>query len=375
LRDRINVVSTTPALEGWEIQSYLGPVSAQVVAGTGLFSDWAASLTDVFGGRSGAYQKQLGTINEEAIRQLRDRATLLGANCIVGLRIDHDEISGKGKAMLMVTAVGTAVRARRIVPEQTAGESGERVVDSDLVETLMRKQKIIRAASEGRLRLNEDTWRFAIENRVHEIASYVLDEVGTLMGHEYRTPSESDFVDMSKRYLLSLPEDIVKEVLYEALVSKEDMRGFVVEVIQEGSLMDLKRISSLLESDEHDIRRSALRLLRFNKSYYVSSDLLDFSSVRTKVESMLVSENKDTIVERAWLSGKSEHKWVCTCGAKVSEDRDVCKRCNRDRTGFDPHDEAHPQRIVDLLERKIEILKNLFDSSDDEPGRLDQEGS
>jgi uncharacterized protein YbjQ (UPF0145 family) len=58
------LISTTPDLDGHEITQYLEVVSAHVVAGTGLFSDVAASFSDVFGGRSGSYQKQLRQINE-----------------------------------------------------------------------------------------------------------------------------------------------------------------------------------------------------------------------------------------------------------------------------------------------------------------------
>ena len=53
------IVTTTGMLEGYEIKAYLGVISAQIVAGTNIFSDIAASFRDVFGGRSLSYQKQL----------------------------------------------------------------------------------------------------------------------------------------------------------------------------------------------------------------------------------------------------------------------------------------------------------------------------
>ena len=45
------IVTTTNSIEGYTIRKYLGVVNANVVIGTNLFSDIAASLTDVFGGR------------------------------------------------------------------------------------------------------------------------------------------------------------------------------------------------------------------------------------------------------------------------------------------------------------------------------------
>jgi len=104
------MVTTTQTLDGWEIETYIGPVFSHIVAGTGLFSDFAASLSDIFGGRSKTYQKQLSSINIEAIELLKNKTSLLGGNLILGFRIDHDEISGKAKQMFMVTASGTAAR-------------------------------------------------------------------------------------------------------------------------------------------------------------------------------------------------------------------------------------------------------------------------
>ena len=56
------LVTTTPFIEGRKVKKYLKPVSAHVVAGTNLFSDFFASFSDVFGGRSKTYQRQLSSI-------------------------------------------------------------------------------------------------------------------------------------------------------------------------------------------------------------------------------------------------------------------------------------------------------------------------
>jgi len=53
------LVTTTTSIDGLNVKQYIKPISAHVVAGTGFFSDFAASLSDVFGGRSQTYQRQL----------------------------------------------------------------------------------------------------------------------------------------------------------------------------------------------------------------------------------------------------------------------------------------------------------------------------
>ena len=103
------LVTTTSSVEGLKVKHYLKPISAHLVAGTNLFSDFFASFSDVFGGRSQTYQKQLTSLYNEAIERLRTTAYEIGANCIIGLHVDLDEISGKGKSMFMLTAMGTAV--------------------------------------------------------------------------------------------------------------------------------------------------------------------------------------------------------------------------------------------------------------------------
>src|SRR4051794_36442676 len=99
--DRL-MVTTTPNIEGWKIDAYLGMVTTHAVTGTDFVTDIIASFSDVFGGRSQTYQRELSQINTEALEQLKEEAVLLGANWIVGVRIDHNEISGKGKQMFMV---------------------------------------------------------------------------------------------------------------------------------------------------------------------------------------------------------------------------------------------------------------------------------
>lgn len=103
------IVTTTNSVEGYSIRKYLGVVNANVVIGTNLFSDIAASLTDVFGGRSDSYKSKLTTIYDEVMKELIGKAENYHADAIVGLHVDFDEVSGGGKSMFMVSASGTAI--------------------------------------------------------------------------------------------------------------------------------------------------------------------------------------------------------------------------------------------------------------------------
>lgn len=112
------IVTTTNSIEGYTVKRYLGVVNANVVIGTNLFSDIAASLTDVFGGRSGSYKSKLNTIYDEVMKELTEKAKSYHADAIVGLHVDFDEISGGGKSMFMVSASGTAVTLEKNIEDR-----------------------------------------------------------------------------------------------------------------------------------------------------------------------------------------------------------------------------------------------------------------
>ena len=116
------ILSTTEELQGFEITEYLGLVSGEVVSGANIVRDVMATVTDFVGGRSAAYEETMKTSREAVLRELTDRARRMGADGVVGINVDLEVIGGRG-AMIMVSAVGTAVRLRKLAAFQapTAG--------------------------------------------------------------------------------------------------------------------------------------------------------------------------------------------------------------------------------------------------------------
>jgi len=102
------IITTTPSIEGKTITEYRGIVFGEVVAGVNFVKDFAAGLSNFFGGRSGSYEDELIHARDSALREMEDRARQLGANAVVGVDVDY-EVLGSGNGMLMVTACGTAV--------------------------------------------------------------------------------------------------------------------------------------------------------------------------------------------------------------------------------------------------------------------------
>ncbi|TFL18294.1 heavy metal-binding domain-containing protein [Jannaschia formosa] len=99
------IVTTTPSVEGRRISVYHGIVVGEAILGANVFRDMFAGITDIIGGRSGAYEKSLMEARETALRELEERARAIGGNAVVGVDLDYEVINN----MLMVSASGTAV--------------------------------------------------------------------------------------------------------------------------------------------------------------------------------------------------------------------------------------------------------------------------
>lgn len=101
------ILTTTPSVDGKTISKYFGIVTGEAILGANIVRDIFASITDIVGGRSGQYEKELGKARKIAIDEMRTEATQFGADAVVGIDIDYEVIRD---GMLMVSASGTAVK-------------------------------------------------------------------------------------------------------------------------------------------------------------------------------------------------------------------------------------------------------------------------
>ncbi|BAF60871.1 MAG: YbjQ family protein [Pelotomaculum sp.] len=101
------ILTTTPNIEGKPVLEYLGIVTGEAIMGANIVRDFFAAVTDIVGGRSGAYEQKLSHARQIALNEMAEEARRLGANAVVGIDIDYEVVRD---GMLMVTASGTAVK-------------------------------------------------------------------------------------------------------------------------------------------------------------------------------------------------------------------------------------------------------------------------
>ena len=107
------VTTTTPAIDGFRVAQYLGIVTGEAIVGANILKDLFASVRDIVGGRSGAYEEELTRARNIALSEMEAQAQALGADAVIGVDLDYETV-GQSGSMLMVTACGTAVKLARV---------------------------------------------------------------------------------------------------------------------------------------------------------------------------------------------------------------------------------------------------------------------
>ncbi len=105
------IVTTMNDLPGYEIVEVYWEVFGLIVRARNAFSNIGASFRTIAGGEVKGYTKLLAESRNHAVDRLRDAAGERGANAVIAMRFDCNEI---GDIMSEVAAYGTAVSVRRL---------------------------------------------------------------------------------------------------------------------------------------------------------------------------------------------------------------------------------------------------------------------
>jgi uncharacterized protein YbjQ (UPF0145 family) len=356
------LLTTTSSLDGWTVQEYLGPVSAEVVIGTGLFTDFFSSWTDFFGMESRSHQSKLDQIRERALATIEYKALRLGANAVLGLSVDHDEIGAGGKSLLMVTALGTAVRAHRTgqsADPRTSSRAG--AISSHELNTSRDRLRLLQRAEAGQLDLGDArVWDFIVDNKVVDLAPHVVRRAELLANQYGYDPRERDraWVPLKEFFFRLAPEDAAKH-LYDALAASDAAAEFALQVIREASLLDVPRVMAMLESGDRSARIRALQVVRADQPFYTADDIATLQALRAAIPPAFVPV---PTTKKKGLMGEKD-VWVCACGETIDARSEQCGTCERDRYGI-PQKWLKPDLAVRLLDEKTHLLRVQFAEGD-----------
>jgi uncharacterized protein YbjQ (UPF0145 family) len=105
------LITTSINLEGYRIVKQLGLVRGITVRSRSIIGNVAGGFMTIFGGRSAIFTELCENAREEALQFMIQHAEELGANAIISMRYDANEVS---TGLTEVLAYGTAVLVEKI---------------------------------------------------------------------------------------------------------------------------------------------------------------------------------------------------------------------------------------------------------------------
>ena len=106
------MITTSIELNGYRVTKSLGVVRGITVRSRSLFGNMAGGLQSLFGGTISIYVDLCEKTREEAFQLMIQHANERGANAIINMRYDANEVMN---GITEVLAYGTAVQVEKIV--------------------------------------------------------------------------------------------------------------------------------------------------------------------------------------------------------------------------------------------------------------------
>lgn len=356
------ITTTTNHIEGWEVTRYMAPISVNIVVGSNIFSDVSASFSDFFGGRSGTYERKLQEIYKHATERLTKQAKALGANCILGLKIDVGEVSGKGTQMFMVSALGTPVVAvnknKAVDPEMIDTEN--KVISGDLVEKTIKINKFLQQYRENpNISVKTETVDLIVESGNPEASDFVFQLVGS---DQYDRQTAEQRLNA---YFSSIGPDVASQIAFDFLLTNGiavTHRNIIIKILAEHNLLLYDKVQLLLEDDEIETRKSALQILRFSKDSYTSKDIEYLQKFVHLIPERFPSLASRSEVKSMFSKNPTE-VWICSCTNRNKMEQIFCEKCEKDEFGF-KSSEVKPSDILQVVETRLQVLQQLMGSSE-----------
>ncbi|HEX2816981.1 MAG TPA: YbjQ family protein [Phenylobacterium sp.] len=105
------LVATTNDISGYKITAHIGMVRGVTVRSRSVIGNFAGGLQSIFGGNLTIYSDLADHARQEAYDLMVQHAQRAGADAVIGMRYDANEIMD---GITEVLAYGTAVKVERV---------------------------------------------------------------------------------------------------------------------------------------------------------------------------------------------------------------------------------------------------------------------
>lgn len=348
------IITSTNNIEGGKIVKYFGVINNNVVVGTNLFSDIGASFLDIFGGTSSSYQNKLKNIYETSVQNLKIKAKDLGANAILGLSIDFDEISGGNKSMFMISVSGTAVSIEHSCDKfENKDSKSNKSISNEILVNELNKRQIINKIENNKL-LNQEEWYFLQQNQTPILTEKLLEKylyaydnsisINSVEGNIFNNGITNYFRVLDKATSINL--------LYEKLAKNPT---HIINLLKNNNLFSPEKVLNLINMGEFGM---AIICLNIDKDNYSNIDLSQMNKI---IESFENLENRGNIKLTKSLLGKDKEKYICPNGHSNEIESEFCEtlNCLQNIKGLTKGQVEQ----IDNFKNKVDILSYLFNQN------------
>lgn len=354
------IVSTTNTLEGYNIKKYFEPISVNIVIGTNVFSDLKASFSDIFGGRSNTYENKIQAMYDDAVKQLEVKARKLGANAILGLRMDLGEISGKSLQMFMLSAYATPVSLTSF--DDNVQDKAEEEIDGWAVYRKMKASRL-RAEQDKKKLFSDKNIEFLADHGSPDIVDIVLSGIEYFNDAELQSELGGEYcnkkIEVLLNYFNNTDWNEVRQIVYGQFYGngKVDLLNKIAELIINNRQIDYGLCLKMIDSDNDTAAKYGLRLMAYVKPYYSSSDMVIMKNLKEIIVDRFPVKATITTKKKV-LSSSEVEVWNCTCGKVNDIDTEYCSNCYKDKYGFYKAD-TKPEDVLTIVSDRLEVLEEM----------------
>lgn len=354
------ILSTTNSLEGYKIMKYHGVCSARLVVGVGLFSEAFAALTDVIGGRSTKFEERLNELYDQAVDKVKMSAIKKGANGLVGIKMDIDEINGKGTQMFMISVSGTAISAENLQENPGNLRRNEYVTLSggELENHIRTKNNVMNLRN-----CNSHVNLYKIINAsLNTKFPFPLDLLLNEINDETKAYTKIDMAtnpfgikelnESLNFYFSVVNRERYNEMFNDIIFNSERFTTLFQNIYSQYALPDYKAAANLIDKLPYEeVEKMLLPVLMKYGEQYDQESILDIDAVNERLGEIV---NAKIVATKGTFN---KEIWVCKCKKSISTSEERCPSCDRGRNGLSEDQEKQLNAIAAFLREIRETLR------------------
>lgn len=285
-----------------------------------------------------------------AISEIKSEALEKGANAILSLKMDLDEVSGANKSMFMISIYGSTVKLRDSVLDNSNDFNIDQLSSEEVNYTKKRNQlksDLKQANSISSSVILENIYEYDVWDS--EISKLVLQELDSA--------NNSRSNEFNEKIIKTIPLEHIENYLYVNFPSvNKQLWNLTISVLQTRNWFNYNFLIQHLSKQNHITRYRALQLCTLSKDTYSKNDAVKIKSLSDFINNEFDSDMP--LKKVSSLVGNKKIKICPNCLAQRKVNNDRCE-CSANSYGLVPYT-LTPDKIAQDLKETATAIEDSF---------------